>query len=153
MKSAKHIIFDFLESIRRDSIEDLHQKQISDGDLGLKTQAEDEAGDLSGLHYWYFLVNGRKPGKQPPIDTILGWLQKKGITADISQRSLAFLIARKIGRLGTDIYLGIRPGLALPEIIETRSKDFRKDLREHFREQIKEQIGDQLRQIFKPAVA
>jgi hypothetical protein len=148
MKSGKHIIVDFLEGIRRDSIEDLHAKNISQGDLGLKTKAEDDGGELSGNHYWYFLVNGRKPGKRPPIDSILGWLQKKGITADIPLRSLAFLIARKIGKLGTDIYLGRRPGLALPQIIEVRTKDFRKDLREHYREEIKKEVGDQLRKIF-----
>jgi hypothetical protein len=148
MKGGKQIIVDFLEGIRRDSIEDLHDKNISQGDLGMKTRADDDGGDLSGLHYWYFLVNGRRPGKRPPIDSILGWLEKKGITADIPLRSLAFLIARKIGRLGTDIFLGKRPGLALPQIIELRTKDFRKDMREHFREEIKKEIGGQLRQIF-----
>ena len=148
MKSPKDLIITLLEGIRTDAISDLQSKNISQGDLGMKTQADDDSGQLSGNHYWYFLVNGRKPGKQPPMESILGWLEKKGITADIPQRSLAFLIARKIGKLGTDIYLGKRPGLALPEIIETREKDFRKDLREHFREQIKEQIGLSLKQLF-----
>lgn len=151
MKSGKHLIATLLEGIRQDTIADLRAKNMSQGDLGLKTKADEDSGELSGNHYWYYLVNGRRPGKQPPIDSILGWLEKKGITADIPMRSLAFLIARKIGRMGTDIFLGRRPALALPEIIETREKDFRKDLREHFREQIKEQIGDQLKRIFAPA--
>lgn len=151
MRTGKEIIFDFLEGIRKDTIDDLHAKNMSQGDLGLKTQATDDSGQLSGNHYWYFLVHGRKPGKMPPIDSILGWLEKKGITADIPQRSLAFLIARKIGRLGTDIYLGLRPALALPQIIEVREKEFKGDIREHFREQFKQQIGDQLKKIFQPA--
>lgn len=148
MKSTKEILFEFLDGVRRDAVDDLHTKNISQGDLGMKASSEEDAGQLSGQHYWYYLVYGRKPGKQPPIDSILGWLEKKGITADIPQRSLAFLIARKIGRFGTDIYLGKRPGLALPEIFETREKDFRKDLREHYRDKIKDEIGSQLKAIF-----
>lgn len=148
VKGDKEIILKFLDGIRTDSIEDLHAKNISQGDLGMKTRADEDSGDLSALQHWYYAVNGRRPGKQPPIDTIQSWLEKKGINADIPQRSLAFLVARKIGKMGTDIFTGKRPGLALPQIIETRSKEFRKDMREHFREQVKEQVGGQLRKLF-----
>jgi hypothetical protein len=91
-----------------------------------KISGEVRSGELYAKHYWYSLVHGRKPGKMPPIDSILDWLTNKGITADISLRSLAFLIARKIGRVGTDIYLGKRPGLALDEIIAKRQEEFDK---------------------------
>lgn len=47
---------------------------------------------------------GRKPGKQPPSEAIEQWIRDKGIAArlekDISVSSLAYLIARKIGREG-----------------------------------------------------
>lgn len=50
------------------------------------------------------LEYGRKPGKQPPSEAIEQWLIAKGIAArlekDISVSSLAYLIARKIGREG-----------------------------------------------------
>lgn len=52
------------------------------------------------------LEHGRKPGKQPPSEAIEEWLVAKGIAArvegDISVSSLAYLIARKIGREGWD---------------------------------------------------
>ena len=51
------------------------------------------------------LETGRKPGKMPPTEPIQEWLQFRGINPpDISQESLAFLIARKIGREGTQVY-------------------------------------------------
>lgn len=49
-------------------------------------------------------IKGRKPGKQPPSEAIELWLQQKGIAAqaekNINISTLAYLIARKIGREG-----------------------------------------------------
>lgn len=44
---------------------------------------------------------GRGAGKRPPKDAIIAWIQKNNIQSDIKVNSLAFLIARKIGRDGT----------------------------------------------------
>lgn len=50
------------------------------------------------------LENGRKPGKQPPSEAIEQWIKDKGIATRLENgmtiSSLAFLIARKIGREG-----------------------------------------------------
>lgn len=63
---------------------------------------------LIGEHYTYYLVNGRKAGKFPPIAEIKKWIINKGIVnkikGDISISSLAFLIARKIAREGTEYF-------------------------------------------------
>jgi hypothetical protein len=145
----KELIISFLSNVRTDLITDLRSKKISDGDLDMKTAASDISGELSGASYYYFLVHGRRPGKQPPIDNILAWIKKKGIEAkDISERSLAFLIARKIGKLGTDIYLGKRPALALEQIIKVNQGKFEGDLKEKYRKEITEAVSNQLKQIF-----
>jgi hypothetical protein len=59
---------------------------------------------FSSKKYFTVLETGRKPGKRPPIDVIEAWVRAKPITSDISPRSLAFLIARKIGEEGSLLY-------------------------------------------------
>ncbi len=57
--------------------------------------------------YWRWIEHGRGPGKQPPLDAILEWvnktqLQNEAAGEGITARQMAFLIARKIGREGTE---------------------------------------------------
>lgn len=59
---------------------------------------------FSSKKYFTVLETGRKPGKRPPIDVIEQWVKAKPIQSDISPRSLAFLIARKIGEEGSLLY-------------------------------------------------
>lgn len=59
---------------------------------------------ILGEDYSEQLEKGRLGGKQPPIQVIEQWILDKGIMANIEGNitisSLAFLIARKIGREG-----------------------------------------------------
>lgn len=59
--------------------------------------------------YWYFVENGRKAGKMPPMDAILSWIKAKPVLPRPNAKGklptpqqLAFLIARKIGEEGTE---------------------------------------------------
>ena len=59
--------------------------------------------------YWYYVENGRGPGKFPPIDKILEWVRIKPVIPYSDSRGrlpteeqLAFLISRKISRDGTE---------------------------------------------------
>lgn len=54
--------------------------------------------------YFTVLETGRKPGKRPPISVIEEWVKNKPIASDINTKSLAFLIARKIGEEGSLLY-------------------------------------------------
>lgn len=109
--------------------------------------------ELEMLEYWKWVDQGRRPGKQPPPQTILDWVKQKPITVqtgdthiiksgpnrgkplklravpeDKKQRSLAFLIGRKIGRFG------IKPNLFYTDTINDRSLDkLQKDLAEALR--------------------
>ena len=59
---------------------------------------------LYGEQYSEQLEYGRRSGKQPPSQVIEQWIRDKGIasrlTGKMTVSSLAFLIARKIGREG-----------------------------------------------------
>ena len=58
-------------------------------------------GVMVGAHHSLFVDQGRRAGKRPPISAILQWIDDKRIVpTDISNHSLAFLIARKIGNEG-----------------------------------------------------
>lgn len=71
---------------------------------GLEVEAEINRAVLWGYEYSQQLETGRSPGKQPPSDVIEQWIIDKGIASsidnEISISSLAYLIARKIGREG-----------------------------------------------------
>lgn len=67
---------------------------------GLETTIEGNKYILKGYTY----LAGRKAGKMPPIQNILEWVKRKGIfeyEKESQASSIAFLIARKIGREGT----------------------------------------------------
>lgn len=79
---------------------------------------------FSSKKYFTVLETGRKPGKRPPIDVIEQWVRQKPITSDISPRSLAFLIARKIGEEGSLLYRqGGKSGVISDAINEQRVKE------------------------------
>lgn len=66
------------------------------------------AVDLSLADYWYYVEHGRKAGKWPPLNKILEWVRVKPVVPHPmdngklpTERSLAFMIARKIGNEGT----------------------------------------------------
>lgn len=56
--------------------------------------------------YYYFIENGRSPGKFPPVDKILSWIQAKPVLPrEINgklptEQQLAYLIGRKIANEG-----------------------------------------------------
>lgn len=59
--------------------------------------------------YWYYVENGRGPGKFPPVSKILEWVRIKPVIPYSDSRGrlpteeqLAFLISRKIAEQGTE---------------------------------------------------
>lgn len=64
--------------------------------------------NLSLEDYWYYVENGRKAGKFPPIDKILSWIKAKPIIPEPyngklpTEQQLAFLISRSIAENGIE---------------------------------------------------
>ena len=55
--------------------------------------------------YFTVLETGRKHGKFPPLEAIEKWIENKPVAlVDITKRSLAYLIARKIAKEGSLLY-------------------------------------------------
>lgn len=93
-------------------------------------------GRIFGARYIDVLETGRPPTKNgkagsPTLrEVILQWIRDKGIKPDgISEESLAFLIARKIHREGTQLYRrGGMSGVISSVITEQALKTFEKEL-------------------------
>ncbi|MCP5018913.1 MAG: HK97 gp10 family phage protein [Ketobacter sp.] len=56
---------------------------------------------IPGMPYGEAVEFGRKPGKPPPTAAIKMWVIRKGIATGAEADSVAFLIARAIGKRGT----------------------------------------------------
>ena len=93
---------------------------------------------FSSEKYFTVLETGRKPGKMPPISAIEEWVRNKPIASDINPRSLAFLIARKIGEEGSLLYRqGGKSGVISDFINDQKIKEDLIDLLdEKFREAV-----------------
>ena len=92
----------------------IRNDRIASGDLLNNIEYEVTRGDFTYTiyvkmkDYWYYVENGRKAGKWPPIQNILDWIKIKPVLPRPNAKGklptpqqLAFLIARKIGEEGT----------------------------------------------------
>lgn len=93
----------------------IRNDRIASGDLLNNIEYEVTRGDFTYTiyvkmkDYWYYVENGRRAGKMPPIDNILNWIKIKPVLPRPNAegklptpQQLAFLIARKIGEEGTE---------------------------------------------------
>ena len=93
----------------------IRNDRIASGDLLNNIEYEITRGDFTYTiyvkmkDYWYYVENGRKAGKWPPIQNILDWIKIKPVLPRPNAegklptpQQLAFLIARKIGEEGTE---------------------------------------------------
>ena len=118
MSYVDTIVKNFAESVIAGIQNNIRTKNVTQyGAMNTTGQMADSLGykwDGSSLviysteKYFTVLETGRKPGKQPydknkPYNEqpIYKWIKSKGIATDISTRSLAYLISRKIGKEGS----------------------------------------------------
>ena len=70
----------------------------------LEARSVNGNGEIWGQDYSYWLVNGRKPGTAPPISVLMPWVTAKFGIGGNEARSIAFAVAQKIKKEGTDYY-------------------------------------------------
>lgn len=132
MLTTEQIISQYLDRITRGIKDDASQKNQKIPVKSFRTEVIRFEGKLYAADYFKYLVHGRGPGKQPPPDKMLDFVQANPqILAEAKQRfkyitekGLAYLIGRKIGRMGTDIFLGRKAGIDLEGAIEAPKEEF-----------------------------
>lgn len=104
---SKEVLSKEFELLKSDLIKAYDAKGMrASGDFAASLEVDVEINHaiLWGNAYAQQLETGRLPGKQPPSSVIEEWIVDKGIANSIngaiSISSLAYLIARKIGREG-----------------------------------------------------
>ena len=96
-------------------------KRLNDtGEAMNSLSAEATNGKLiiSGLARVLFLEYGRKAGTMPPVAVIRAWVQRKLNVPEDELDSVAFLIARKIQREGTNILTDRTKGLQIELVLQ-----------------------------------
>ena len=139
MLTTNEIISQYLEAITDGIKQDAAAKSQKIPIRSFRSEVTPTEGKLYAAHYFRYLVHGRGPGKQPPPDKMLKFVQDnphilreaKQRFKYITEKGLAYLIGRKIGRLGTDIHLGKKPGIDLEGAILSPREDFLKQLAYH----------------------
>ncbi len=121
-ESLKEFFLKTIEGLRDDA-ETKGQKAPIDK---LRFEADELGGMMFAPHYFQYLIYGRGPGKQPPPEAMTAFVEAnpdmleraKQVFKFITSKQLGFLIGRKIGRDGTDIFQGKKPGIDLLGVME-----------------------------------
>ena len=107
-----------IKSIRIE-MSDKNLNDTNQASESLSYQVTDNRLTIYGLQRILFLEFGRRPGTFPPVDQIQNWVASKlGITDEKENRSVAFVIARKIKEKGTDILTDEAKGLQITLLVE-----------------------------------
>ena len=120
---SNEILQNFLETLDEyaEKAEELYKRKLTDKDINasykllnsvettVKRNDDTFTVTINLEDYWYYVENGRKAGRFPPIDKILEWIRIKPVIPYTDSRGrlpteeqLAFLISRKIAEQGTE---------------------------------------------------
>lgn len=101
-----------------------------------KKDVTNEGGQLFGADYIKYLVFGRSPGKFPPPDKMLKFVQDnpdifaaaKAVFKNLTEKGLAYMIGRKLAKEGSDIYQGKKRGVDMLGVMEKNMPELMKQL-------------------------
>lgn len=103
-EQIKEIIWGVVEDFLIPRFKELNMNASGQWLDALSVNVDGQSGEIWGMDYTYYLVNGRRPGKQPPISVLERWVNDKFGIGGNEAKSMAFAIAKKIAKEGTDYY-------------------------------------------------
>lgn len=102
-------------------------------------------GEIWGMDYTYWLANGRKPGTAPPTSVLIPWVTAKFGIGGNEARGIAFAIAQKIKREGTEYYpegTDLLAVLQSPEVINYIYSQYQEGLTVQINKLLIKQLND-----------
>lgn len=114
----------------------------------LKAGTEPNRGIIKGKHYTAYLVRGRAGGTRPPIRHLARWVQAKFKLAGQEATSVAFAVAKKIEKEGTEYYPN---GTDLLEILQSNEVKhyIEQELKSYLIDKVTLQLTRELQNTFK----
>lgn len=110
------------------------QREMSSKNLDNTGEAsnslEVKGNQLLGNDYIYYLDQGRRPGKFPPVQNLRDWVRSKLGLDSAEAKQVAFLIGRKIANEGTTIYRNKSKGIELDSLVNEMLDNLTKELPE-----------------------
>lgn len=128
---------------------DILQKRVTkygavnaSGDLAKSVRYE---VDSTGLRvyandYIYYLVHGRKPGKFPPKDVLIEWVQLRNFAPDLPMNQRTFLAGRSMKEKGTTAWIQGGTDLIDDVINDTLIREITQAFADDYIKQIKSEI-------------
>lgn len=114
----------------------------------LEPRVQNGQGQIWGMNYTYWLAHGRSSGTMPPISALIPWVNAKFGIGGSEAVSIAWAVAKKIEKEGTEYY---PEGTDLLEILHSKEvADYiYSQYREGFTTEISEVLKKQLHDNFK----
>ena len=98
-KEMERLISELIDSHNR-----LGMKATGDWIESLAYEVDGTTSKITGNKYTEQLVQGREPGRRPPIDPLQRWAQAKFGVGEKEARGIAFAVSKKIADEGTTWY-------------------------------------------------
>ena len=134
MTNVSELIIAELEIFNQSIKDSLDGKNITNTGTAKKSiriEVDNNSYKSIGIFYLEFLDSGRGSGGIPPINKIQNWVKTKlGVTDEKESLSIAFAVAKKIQKLGTEIFENPAKGIQLDEKIAELKKNIESKIAE-----------------------
>jgi len=135
-------------NVSKTTIKDEREKLFESVDFDIDFDGIYYSVSLFLNKYWYYVEYGRKSGKRPPVAEIERWIKIKPIVREKrngklpTEKSLAYIIARSIGKKGT------KPQMTLTKTNDALYTEMKDSIKEAFIADVNEDINRLLNNIW-----